>query len=96
MGDVRFPKSALKQGGGQNPYDNNRKTYYGPEPTDTSGRGGPKAMPNGGSTRLVESPEGKMPRSQGKPVEQSGPLPIPSAKMPRNMSGQRQTIPYRR
>ena len=93
---VQFPKSALKQGGGQNPYDNNRLTYYGPEPQETSGRGGEKAHPNGGSTRLVPSPEGKMPRTQSKAVEQSGSLPIPSAKMPRNMSGERQTIPHRR
>lgn len=91
----RFPKSALKGKGGVGHYSNNKGTYYGPDPTDT-GKGGPKAAPNGGSVRPLDIPDSKVPRSKGAPVEQSGSLGIPTSKMPRQVRGRAQNEPHLR
>lgn len=52
--------------------------------------------PNGGGDRAMSPPMGRMPKKvKAAPIKHGG-LDIPSAKMPRNMSGGQQLIPRRK
>jgi len=88
-----FPKDTGGKGGSG--HYNNIKRVHNVAQTDT-GQGGHRAAPNGGGTRLVDMPTSKMPRSKSAPVEQSGPLGIPTDKMPRTVKGARVNEPTRR
>jgi hypothetical protein len=94
--NVNMPSKTGKTGH----YNDMPGKFYGPEPTDTSGRGAkaPSPHPNGGECRQVDraGTESKMPRNQKSARITHGPLAVENGKMPRSMSGGRERDPFRR